>query len=77
MLATVGDTERVDLVLALEIMDDDISENISLFLPPHAYFSDMLSVYLCPAVHELLGVCRDRSSLKALFGLIAILIRGF
>jgi C-terminal region of Mon2 protein/Dimerisation and cyclophilin-binding domain of Mon2/Guanine nucleotide exchange factor in Golgi transport N-terminal len=66
----------VNLVLALEVMEDGLARNEVLFASS-AIFSRLLSSRLCPAVHELLRSSCDRPVLKATFGLIVTLIRQF
>jgi hypothetical protein len=71
-----ANAQPIHLVLALEVMEDGLACNESLFTTSPV-FSQILSSRLCPAVHELLRSDEDRPVLKALFGLVVTLIRGF
>lgn len=67
---------ELDLKLALEVMDDGLSGNVTLFAA-QPVFSEMLSNHLCPVIHKLLNTSLDKLSTKSLFALIVTVVRHY
>ncbi|PXF48324.1 Protein MON2-like [Gracilariopsis chorda] len=65
-----------EATLALEVIDDSLATNISLFAG-QPVFSELLLARLCPSIHKLLHTTRDKAVLKSLFSLIVTLVRNY
>lgn len=66
----------LDLAIALEVIDDGLASNISLFAG-QTVFSEVLSSRLCPVLHKLLRTTKDKSTMKSLLGLVVTLTRNY
>lgn len=66
----------LDLALALEVIDDGLSNNISLFAGQQV-FSEVLSSRLCPVLHKLIRTIKDKSTMKSLLGLVVTITRNY
>lgn len=65
-----------EVTLALEVIDDSLATNISLFAG-QPVFSELLLARLCPSIHKLLHTTREKAVLKSLFSLIVTLVRNY
>eukprot|EP00737_Agarophyton_chilense_P002386 gb/GEZJ01002715.1/.p1 GENE.gb/GEZJ01002715.1/~~gb/GEZJ01002715.1/.p1 ORF type:complete len:1652 (-),score=277.43 gb/GEZJ01002715.1/:112-4530(-) len=77
-LSTVSSepSQPLDVTLALEVIDDSLATNISLFAG-QPVFSELVLARLCPAVHKLLHTTKQKSLLKSLLSLIVTLVRNY
>eukprot|EP00178_Gracilaria_changii_P023362 TRINITY_DN70767_c0_g1_i1.p1 TRINITY_DN70767_c0_g1~~TRINITY_DN70767_c0_g1_i1.p1 ORF type:complete len:1650 (+),score=295.74 TRINITY_DN70767_c0_g1_i1:43-4950(+) len=74
--AAANASQPLDITLALEVIDDSLATNISLF-GGQPVFSELVLARLCPVVHKLLHTTNHRTVFKSLLSLVVTLVRNY